>query len=152
MKRHGWIIKSQSLTTERSHICMSQKYHCRMMIEAEWGDLQHTNSPCDIFTHFSNYFQLDLGEIFFLFNEGWLKDIRSKEKPRLGKHSNNSRFSITVLWVGSAEGVNGTVIFLEKVTKVKPRIIGTNLVTIYGLPGVSCVLPNKAAYMDYETW
>ena len=33
-----------------------------------------------------------------------------------------------------------------------PRIIGTNLVTRYGLLEVSCVISNKSAYMDDETW
>ena len=33
-----------------------------------------------------------------------------------------------------------------------PRLRGNNLVTKYGLPEVSCVIPNKAAYMHDETW
>ena len=32
------------------------------------------------------------------------------------------------------------------------RLRGKNLVTKYGLPEVSCVIPNKAAYMDDKTW
>ena len=48
--------------------------------------------------------------------------------------------------------MNDPVIFLEKRTKVHPRIIGTNLVTRYGLPEGYCVIPNKVAYMDDETW
>ena len=32
----------------------------------------------------------------------------------------------------------------------RPR--DNNLVTKYGLPEGSCVIPNKAAYMDDETW
>ena len=47
--------------------------------------------------------------------------------------------------------MNFPVIFLKKVTKLHPRIIGNNLVTIYVFPEVSCVFPNKASYMDYET-
>ena len=46
--------------------------------------------------------------------------------------------------------MNGPVIFLAKGTKVYPRLRGTNLVTRYGLPEVSCVNPNKASYMDDE--
>ena len=48
--------------------------------------------------------------------------------------------------------MNGPVIFLAKGTKVQPRLRGTNLVTRYGFPEGSCVIPNKAAYMDDETW
>ena len=48
--------------------------------------------------------------------------------------------------------MNGPVIFLEKGTKVQPRLRGNNLVTKYGLPEGSCVIPNKTAYMDDETW
>ena len=44
--------------------------------------------------------------------------------------------------------MNGSVIFLENGTTVHPRLRGTNLVTRYGLPEGSCVITNKAAYMD----
>ena len=53
---------------------------------------------------------------------------------------------------GSAASVNDTLIFLEKRTKVHPRLRGTNLVTRYGFPEGSCVIPNKSAYLDDETW
>ena len=48
--------------------------------------------------------------------------------------------------------MNGPVIFLEKGKKLHPRMRGNNLVTKYGLPEGSCVIPNKAAYMDDQTW
>ena len=48
--------------------------------------------------------------------------------------------------------MNGPVIFLAKGKKVHPRLRGNNLVTKYGLPEGSYVIPNKAAYMDDETW
>ena len=48
--------------------------------------------------------------------------------------------------------MNGPVTFLVKGTKVHTRLRGTNLVTIYGLPEGSCVITNKAAYMDDDTW
>ena len=48
-------------------------------------------------------------------------------------------------------GVNGPVIVLTKGTDVHPRMRGNNLVTKYGLPEGSCVIPNKEAYMDDET-
>ena len=48
--------------------------------------------------------------------------------------------------------MNGPVIFLAKGKKVHPRPRGTNLVTRYGLPEGSCVILNKAAYMDDDTW
>ena len=37
-------------------------------------------------------------------------------------------------------------------TKVHPRLRDNNLVTKYGFPEGSCVIPNKAAYMEDETW
>ena len=61
-------------------------------------------------------------------------------------------FSITALRFGSAAGVNGPVIFLEKGTKVHPRLIGNNLVNKYGFPEGPCVVPNKASYMYDNTW
>ena len=48
--------------------------------------------------------------------------------------------------------MNGPVIFLEKGTKVHPSLRGNNLVTKGGLIEGSFVIPNKAAYMDDETW
>ena len=77
--------------------------------------------------------------------------LGSKDNPTM-KNCSDSRFSITFLQFGSASGVNGPVIFLAKRKKVHPRLKGTNLVTRYVLPEVSCVIPNKAAYMDDETW
>ena len=128
------MIKAQAMSTERSQICVSQQYHWHMMIEAEWGDLRRKNSPCDIFTPFAHYFQLNLDEIFFLFNEGALNVLGSKDKPRHEKNCSDSRFSITVLRFGSAAGMNGPVIFLAKGTKLHPRLRGTKLVTRYGFP------------------
>ena len=64
----------------------------------------------------------------------------------------DSRFSMTVLRVESTSGVNGLVVLLVKMTKVKPRLRGTNLVTIYGFPERYFVIPNKAEYMDDENW
>ena len=48
--------------------------------------------------------------------------------------------------------MNGPVIFLEKGTEVHPRMRGKNVVTKYGLPEGSCIIPNKTAYMDDKTW
>ena len=78
--------------------------------------------------------------------------VGGNDKPCHDKNCSDSRFSITVLRVGSAAGVNGPVIFLAKGTKVHPRLRGNNLVTKYGLPEGSCVIPNKSAYMDDYTW
>ena len=33
-----------------------------------------------------------------------------------------------------------------------PRFRGNNLVTRYGFPEGSGLIPNKSAYMDHETW
>ena len=48
--------------------------------------------------------------------------------------------------------MNGPVIFLEKGKNLHPTLIGKNLVTKYGLPEGSRVIPNKASYMDNGTW
>ena len=93
-----------------------------------------------------------MDETSFSCNEGELKVLGSKDKPRHEKQFSDSRFSITVLRVGSVAGINGPAIFLAKGTKLHPSLRGTNLVTRYGFPEVSCVVPNKASYMDDETW
>ena len=48
--------------------------------------------------------------------------------------------------------MNGPVIFMDKGTNVNPRLRANSLVTRYGLTEESCVITNKAAYMDYYTW
>ena len=81
-----------------------------------------------------------------LCNEGELKVVGSKEKIRYKNNFSKSRFSITVLQVVSAAGVNGIVIFMVKGILVHPRLIGTNLVNIYVLSEGSCVITNKKTY------
>ena len=122
-----------------------------MMIEAEWEDIRQTNLPCDIFIRYAHYFQLNLNETCFLCNEGRLRIIGVNNKPCHEKNCSDLRFSITVLRVESSAGVNSTVIFLENGTKVHHRLRENKLVTKYGLPEGSCVIPNKAAYMDAKT-
>ena len=75
-----------------------------------------------------------MDETCLLCNEGEVKVIGGKDKPRHDKNFSDSRFSITVLWVGIAAGVNGPVIFMEKEAKANPRIKGTKFVTRYVLP------------------
>ena len=108
------MVSAQATTKEKSQICVSQQYRRHMMVELEWEDMRQTNSYHDIFICYAHYFQLNLDETCFLFNEGELKIIGYKDKPRQDKNCSYSRFSIKVLWVGSAAGVNGPVIFLEK--------------------------------------
>ena len=88
----------------------------------------------------------------FLFYEGELRIIGDNDKPRHEKICSDSRFSITVLRVRSAAGVNDPVIFMAKGKKVHPRLRGNNVVTKYVFPEGSCVIPNKSAYMDDKTW
>ena len=66
------------------------------------------------------------------------------------KKCRDLRFSITFLQVG-IEAV-GPVIFLERGTMMHPRLRGNNLVTKYILLEGSCVITNKAAYMEIKTW
>ena len=122
------------------------------MIEAEWEDLRWTNSPHDIFTNYAHYFQLNLDETCFFCNEDELSIIGDNNKACHEINCSDSRFSIKVVRVGSAAGVNVPVIFLVKGTKGYPRLSGNNLVIKYGFPEGSCVIPNKAAYMNDKTW
>ena len=48
--------------------------------------------------------------------------------------------------------MNGAVIFPAKGKKLHQSLRGNNLVSKYGFPEGSCVIPNKAAYADDETW
>ena len=100
--------------------------------------MRRTNSLCVIFIRYAHYFQLNLDETCFLCNEGELNIIGDNDKPRYDKNCSSSRFSITVLRVGSEAGVNGPVIVLAKGTTVHSRLRGNNLVTKYiGLHGRS---------------
>ena len=100
-KRIGQVIKYQVTTIDRSQIFVSQQYHWHTMIEAEWEDLLRTTSTHDIFSHFAHYFQLNLDNTSFLCNVVNLKVIGSKDETTHKKICINSRFSITVFWVGS---------------------------------------------------
>ena len=114
--------------------------------------MRQKNSTHDIFICYDYYFQFNSDETYFLCNEGELRVIGYNNKPRHDKNCSDLKFSITVLWVGSAKGVNYPVIFMAKETKVHPRLRGNNLVTKYESPEGIGVIPNKAAYMDDETW
>ena len=72
-----------------------------------------------------------MDEISLIFDEFDLRIIGGNDKPRHNKNCSDSRFSITVLRVESAAGVNSLVIFLEKGTKAHQRLRGNNLVTKY---------------------
>ena len=85
-------------------------------------------------------------------NEYGIKFIGSKDKPGHEKYFSDSSFLIICSWVGSAVGVNGQLIFLEKDGKVHPWNIGTNFVTRCLLLEGYCVIPNKSAYMDDGNW
>ena len=74
----------------------------------------------------------------------------AKINPDIKKNS-DSRFLITIIWVGSEAGVNGPVIFMGKGKKVHHRLRYKKLVTRYGFTEGYCVIPNKAEYMDDET-
>ena len=96
------------------------------MIEAEWEDLRQTKSPHDICICYNHYFHLNLDNTCFLCNEGESRIIGGNDKPRHDKNYSDSRFSITILRVGSASGVNVPVIFIAKVKNLHLRIRGTN--------------------------
>ena len=49
-------------------------------------------------------------------------------------------------------GLNGPVIFLANGTNVHPRLRCVKILTQYKLIEGSCVILNKAAYTDDETW
>ena len=85
LKILGRLVVDQATTTEWSHICESQQYRWHMIIEAEWGDLRQTNSPCDIFIRSAHSFQLNLDETCFLCNEGEFSIIGINYKPRHDK-------------------------------------------------------------------
>ena len=70
-----------------------------------------------------------------------MKVIRSKDKPCHERNFSESRFSITVLQVVSAAGVNVPLIFMVKGGMLHPRLIFNNLLTRYGSPEGSCVIP-----------
>ena len=78
------MVPAQAMTTELSHICVSQQYRWHMMIEAEWEDMRWTNSPRDIFIPCAHYFQLNLDETCFLCNEGELRIIGNNIR-RIGR-------------------------------------------------------------------
>ena len=69
LKRLGRVVSDKATTTEKSQIFLSQQYRWHMIIEAEWEDMRRINSPHDIFIRYAHYFQLNLDETCFLYNE-----------------------------------------------------------------------------------
>ena len=65
-----------------------------------------------IFLFFSHYFHLKFDENPLLFDGGEIKVIVRKDKPHHDKNYSDSRFSINILWFGSAEDVNVPVIIM----------------------------------------
>ena len=63
----------------------------------------------------------------------------------------DARFSITLLRVGSAAGVDGPLIILTKGESLEFRLL-SNIVKNYGCPPGSCVIPTPTAYMTDEVW
>ena len=57
-----------------------------------------------------------------------------------------------VLRIGSMVGMSGPVILPGKGTLVYPDIGGSNVVSWYKSPEVSCVILEIISYMDDETW
>ena len=114
--------------------------------------MRHLNSPCDLFVTVAEYFQLNLDETCFVCSNGILRILGDSECKHHDNNVADNGVSITVLCVGSAGGVNGPVIFIAKGTSVHPWFSGDSLEKKYGLSVGSCVIPNKTAYMDDETW
>ena len=76
---------------------------------------------------------MNLDETSFLCNYYDIKVVRIKTRSCHDKNCSGVRFSITLLLVGSAAGVNGSVIFLTKGENMHPKLRSNNLVTRYGL-------------------
>ena len=143
-----WLNLRQRLSNDHIFVCHNSN--------ADTWLLRQSGRICDGQTHLVIFLLV----LLITFNWIWMKPasfvirvtwrfLGAKINPPW-KNCSDSMFSITVLQVGSAAGVNYPVIFLEKWTKVHPGLKGTNLVTRYGLPEVSYVISNKSAYMDYD--
>ena len=72
---------------------------------------------------------MDLYETSFLCNKVEIKVLGGKYPPPDMKYCSSLKFSIKFVLIGSAAGVDGTVILLEKGNYVHPRLRGTNIVT-----------------------
>ena len=66
LKRGGRVIKSQEDNSELLEVYVTQKCHWHMIIEMEWGYLQRSKSPYNIYTYFDHYLQLNLDGKSFL--------------------------------------------------------------------------------------
>ena len=76
------MVAAQENTKERSHVCVSQQYCWKIIIELEWEDMRMTNSTHDIFIRYYHHFQLNLDETCLLCNEGELRIIGGNNKTR----------------------------------------------------------------------
>ena len=73
IKREGRVIATQSTTTERSQISVTQQYRWHMLVDTVWEDMRKKNKPADDFLKKAPYCQINLDETCFVCSEGSLK-------------------------------------------------------------------------------
>ena len=124
------------------------------VIDAVTSYLCKVNTPTGAFNSVQEYFQLNFDESCFICNDGVLKIIGNKDQKRHDKNASDNCVSISVVRSVNTEGNNGPVIFIgsDQMDKFNRIFSFKRMTKYYVLPPGSCVLLNKNAYMDNDTW
>ena len=97
------------------------------MVDTDWEDMKYANSPCKFLIFLLINFSLVWIKFIYFVMRG--NEILLQKKTSIhDQNCSNSRFSIKALRIGSAVGVTGPVVFLEKGDLVHPRLGSTTLV------------------------
>ena len=119
LKRHGRTVIAQKTTTSRTQIRSEGQLRWHAVLDAVWDDLTKHNvlPPGDarkIFELVKEHFWLNLDETCIQCNDGNIRIVGSKERKTQSKITDDSRFSITILRVGNAAGLDGPIIIILK--------------------------------------
>lgn len=156
LKRGGKTVKAQNTTTARSQIRVESQLRWHCMMDGIWEGIKNYNRlPANDkrrpFEEVMEYFWLNLDETCIRCDDGNLRVLGASDKRITSKCNSDSKFSITILRVGSAAGVDGPIIFLVEGKKIDSDVL-KDLPKKFGCPIGSCVIATPSAYMMDKAW
>ena len=156
LKGDGKAMKAQNTNTARSQIRVASQLRWHCMIDAIWSAVKQYNQlPADDvrrpFEDVMEYFWLNLDKTCIRCEDGELRVLGAKDRKVTSVRNSDSKFSITILRVGSTAGVDGPIIFLVEGKSIKSNCL-KDLPRFFNYPHGSCVIPTPTAYMTDEAW
>ena len=156
LKCEGKTVKAQKTTTKRSQIRTETQLRWHLILDTVWNEVKRfnvlpTGSTKTQFENVWEYFWLNLDKTCIVADDGNVCVLSEKTREVTAKRMSDSKFSITILRVGSAAGCDGPIIFLVKGEKIECEAL-KDIVKNFGCPPGSCVIPTPTAYMTDKAW